>query len=94
MSHDGSGIPVRGHFIGGREIKPECGGASADLIDVMNPTTGEPIARIAHAREHDVDSAFRSAEAAFTSAAWGALSPRTRARLVNKLADVFEDHLE
>ncbi len=90
MSKDDSHIPIHGHFIDGREV----GATSAQLIEVMNPTTGTPIARIAHGLEGDVDKAFQSAAAAFESAEWGGLSPRVRARLVNKLADVFEDHLD
>jgi acyl-CoA reductase-like NAD-dependent aldehyde dehydrogenase len=64
------------------------------LLDVLNPATGELIAQIAHAGAADVDRAVRSAAAAFESPLWSGMSNRTRARLINKLADVFESHLE
>ena len=85
-----SGIRARGLFIDGGEVDA----GSGELIDVLNPSTGEVIARIAHASDADVDRAVASARRAFESKEWGSLSPRVRARLINKLADAFEDHLE
>jgi acyl-CoA reductase-like NAD-dependent aldehyde dehydrogenase len=41
-----------------------------------------------------VDRAVRSAAAAFESREWASMSNRTRAKLINKLADVFEANLE
>ena len=83
---------VRHHglFIDGHD-DPAAGG---EAIDVLNPSTGEIIARIAHANDIDVDRAVRSARRAFESKQWGGLSERTRARLINKLADAFEAHLD
>ncbi|MCZ4262114.1 aldehyde dehydrogenase [Limimaricola sp. G21655-S1] len=72
----------------------ECDGESGELIDVRNPATGEIIARIPHATEADVDRAVASARRAFESAEWGGMDVRARARLVNRLADAFEDNLE
>lgn len=86
----GSAPAVRGLFIDGREVSA----AQPELLDVLNPATGEVIAQIAHATDADVDRAVRSAATAFDSAEWGGMSNRTRARLINKLADVFEAHLE
>ena len=85
-----SGIRVRGLFIDGAEVAA----AGGELIDVLNPSTGEVIARIAHADAADVDRAVASARRAFESKEWGGLSVRVRARLLNRLADAFEDHLE
>src|SRR5215813_110758 len=83
-------IPSYGLFIDGREVTA----SNADLLEVLNPATGEVIARIGHAAEADVDRAVQSARRAFQSAEWGSMPARTRARLVNKLADVFEAHLD
>jgi acyl-CoA reductase-like NAD-dependent aldehyde dehydrogenase len=83
-------VPVRGHYIGGREVE----GAGQELIDVFNPTTGETIARIRHGNEQDVDAAYRSAREAFEGEAWGGMSVRARARLINRIADAFEANLE
>ncbi len=84
--------PIRTHglFIDGAEV-PASG---AEFLPVFNPANGEVIARIAHASESDVDRAVTSARRAFESREWGGLSERTRAKLVNKLADAFERHLD
>jgi acyl-CoA reductase-like NAD-dependent aldehyde dehydrogenase len=82
--------PVHGLFIDGREVPA----SQPELLDVLNPATGELVAQIAHANDADVDRAVGSARAAFESDEWGAMSNRTRGRLINKLADVFEAHLE
>ncbi|MFZ2652339.1 MAG: aldehyde dehydrogenase [Burkholderiaceae bacterium] len=81
---------VHGLFIDGREVPA----SQAELLDVLNPATGELIAQIAHASEVDVDRAVRSATVAFERPDWSELGNRTRARLINKLADVFEAHLD
>jgi acyl-CoA reductase-like NAD-dependent aldehyde dehydrogenase len=83
-------VRVHGLFIDGREVPA----GNDERIDVLNPATGELLARTSHGTAQDVDTAVRSARAAFESKEWGGLSNRTRARLVNKLADVFEAHLE
>ncbi|SNT02697.1 Acyl-CoA reductase [Noviherbaspirillum humi] len=83
-------VPVHGLFIDGRQVPA----SRADLLDVLNPATGELLAQISHASEADVDRAVKSAHAAFESDEWSAMSNRTRAKLINKLADVFEAHLE
>lgn len=81
---------VHGLFIDGREVPAN----RPDLLDVLNPATGEILAQISHASDEDVDRAVRSADAAFHSSEWGGMSNRTRARLINKLADVFEANLD
>jgi acyl-CoA reductase-like NAD-dependent aldehyde dehydrogenase len=87
-----SNIPLQAHglFIDGREVPA----SRPDMLDVLNPATGELLAQISHAGDEDVDRAVRSARAAFESNEWSSMSNRTRARLINKLADVFEAHLE
>jgi acyl-CoA reductase-like NAD-dependent aldehyde dehydrogenase len=84
--------PIRTHglFIDGVEV-PASG---PDFLPVFNPANGQVIAQIAHATETDVDRAVTSARRAFESREWGGLSQRTRAKLVNKLADAFESHLD
>src|SRR5438067_13016420 len=83
-------VRTRGHFIDGAEVACEGRGT----LEVLNPTNGETIARIAHGSDGDVDRAVKSARRAFEGKEWGGLAERTRARLVNKLADAFEAHLE
>ncbi len=79
-----------GNFIDGAQV----GAGSGALIDVRNPATGEVIVRIPNSTEANVDRAMKSARAAFEGRAWGGMDTRSRARLVNRLADAFENHLE
>jgi acyl-CoA reductase-like NAD-dependent aldehyde dehydrogenase len=83
-------VATHGLFIDGREVAA----SNPELLDVRNPATGEIVARIAHADASDVDRAIRSARRAFKSPEWGGLPVRERAKLVNKLADAFEAHLD
>jgi acyl-CoA reductase-like NAD-dependent aldehyde dehydrogenase len=82
-------VRTHGLFIDGRDTP-----AKGATLDVLNPSNGEVIARIAHAGDEDVDRAVKSARRAFEGKEWGALAERARARLVNKLADAFEANLE
>ncbi|MEP7056722.1 MAG: aldehyde dehydrogenase [Caldimonas sp.] len=90
LAHGRTEAPVHGLFIDGRETPA----SQPELLDVLNPATGELIAQIAHASDADVDRAVRSARVAFERDDWSAMSNRTRAKLINKLADVFEANLE
>lgn len=83
-------VRAHGHFIDGQSVSTE----GQATIDVLNPSNGEVVARIAHGGEADVDRAVASARRAFEGKEWGGLVERTRARLVNKLADAFEANLE
>src|SRR3954469_12863939 len=86
----GSGAcPSRGFFIDRSEVLAP----RHEQIDVLNPATGEVIARIAHGTAQDVGGAIQSARRAFESKEWGGLDVRARARLVNRLADALEEHL-
>ena len=82
--------PMHGLFIDGREVPA----ASSDALEVINPATGTVLAYISHASDEEVDRAVQSARTAFTRSDWASLSNRTRAKLINKLADAFETHLE
>src|SRR5256885_1234963 len=64
------------------------------MLDVRNPATGDVIARIPNSTAADVDRAMKSARAAFEGRAWAGMDIRSRARLVNRLADAFEANLE
>jgi acyl-CoA reductase-like NAD-dependent aldehyde dehydrogenase len=83
-------VRTHGLFIDGRDTPA----ANAAALDVLNPSNGEVIARIAHANDADVDNAVKSARRAFEGKEWGGLAERSRARLVMKLADAFEANLE
>lgn len=89
-AHPQADIRTHGNFVDGREIEA----GSGSLIDVLNPATGEVIARIPNSTQADVDRAMKSARAAFEGREWGGLDVRARARLINRLADAFEANLE
>ncbi|MDE2353692.1 MAG: aldehyde dehydrogenase family protein, partial [Betaproteobacteria bacterium] len=82
--------PLHGLFIDGREVPA----TRSDTLEVINPATGAVLAHISHASDADVDRAVQSARTAFKRSDWADLSNRTRAKLINKLADAFEAHLE
>jgi acyl-CoA reductase-like NAD-dependent aldehyde dehydrogenase len=83
-------IPTHGNFVDGGEIEA----GNGTLIDVHNPATGAVIARIPNSTAADVDRAMKSARAAFESREWGGLTVRSRARLINRIADAFEANLD
>ncbi len=85
-----SNVEIHGNFVDGREIEAGRG----EMLDVRNPATGDVIARIPNSTAEDIDRAMKSARAAFEGRAWGSMDIRSRARLVNRLADAFEANLE
>jgi aldehyde dehydrogenase (NAD+)/betaine-aldehyde dehydrogenase len=71
-----------GLFIGGQVVEP----ASGELRDVLEPATGNVLARAATAGEADVDRAVEAARAALEGR-WGRTAPTERSRLLHALAD-------
>ncbi|MDF1666005.1 MAG: aldehyde dehydrogenase family protein [Planctomycetota bacterium] len=67
--------------------------ASGQRFNVEDPSTEETIASVAHGGAADVDEAVKAARKAFEGP-WRTMSPAKRARLIWKLADLMEDHLE
>src|SRR2546421_12524474 len=83
-------IEIHGNFVDGREIEA----GSGAMLDVRNPPTGCVIARIPNSTSEDIDSAMKSARAAFEGRAWGGMDTRARAPLVNRLAEAVEANLD
>jgi acyl-CoA reductase-like NAD-dependent aldehyde dehydrogenase len=71
-------------FIGGESIEP----ASGELRELVEPATGETLARAAMAGEVDVDHAVDAARAA-VEGDWGRTPGTERARLLHALADAI-----
>jgi acyl-CoA reductase-like NAD-dependent aldehyde dehydrogenase len=71
-----------GLFIGGEAVEP----ASGELRELLEPATGEPLARAAMASEADVDRAVAAAREALNGP-WGKTPPNERSRLLHALAD-------
>ena len=76
------------HWIAGAESPP----ASDRWLDVFDPATAQPFARVAAGDANDVDRAVSAATAAFP--AWSALPNSERARWLERLADALEARLE
>ncbi len=90
QTRSSTGRSRAGLFIDGSMIDP----GQRATMNIVAPATGEQIAEVIEATPEDVDRAVASADAAFRSNDWRKMSPRSRARLVNKLADVMEAHLD
>src|SRR5438094_907258 len=73
-----------GLFINGESTEP----ASGELRDLTEPATGAPLARVAMAKEQDVDRAVEAARAALEGP-WGKTPPTERSRLLHALADAL-----
>ena len=64
-------------------------------MDSVNPTTEEVICQVQVASREDVDRAARAAKRAFEpESEWRKMNARERGRLLNRLADLMEQHRE
>jgi phenylacetaldehyde dehydrogenase len=68
--------------------------ASGKTFPTYNPATGEVLAHVAEGNSIDVDKAIAAARKAFEGGPWRTLSASERGRLIWKLADLLESHLE
>jgi phenylacetaldehyde dehydrogenase len=75
-------------LIGGRWVAAESGADFATL----DPATGEELARIARGGAVDADRAVAAAGEALP--AWSRMRPADRSRLLWRIADVMEEHLD
>jgi acyl-CoA reductase-like NAD-dependent aldehyde dehydrogenase len=67
---------------------------SGKRFDVVDPATGQAIAAVAEADKADVDEAVKAARRAFESGPWSKTSPQDRCKLMWKLADLLESHVD
>ena len=68
--------------------------ASGKTFATYNPATGEVLANVAEGDREDIDRAVKAARAAFESGPWSRMSPAERGKLIWKLGDLIEKHLE
>ena len=85
-----SGIRQTGILIGD-EFRPAVSGKT---FSTVNPATEEVICEVAEGDAEDVNLAVHAARAAFETGPWSRMDARDRGRLLNKLADLAEKHLE
>src|ERR1700690_2390072 len=76
------------HYYGGEWH----GGKSAEYRDVVNPATGESLARAPIATKEDVNAAVAAAAAAYP--AWRRTPPEDRIQYLFKLKQLLEEHVE
>lgn len=68
---------------------------SGKTFETLNPATGEVLARVAHGDAADVDAAVQAARAAFEpGSAWRRTTPRERARLLWRTAELIDANAE
>src|SRR5947209_10669606 len=77
-------------FIGGKWQDS----VSGKTFPTINPATGETICQVAEGDKADIDLAVKAARRAFEEGAWPKTSAAERGRLLNKLADLIEQHKE
>ncbi len=75
-------------IIGGEEV--EGGG---ELLQIVNPATGQVFAECHNADADDIDAAVRSARAAFDSGVWRNMPIHQRARILNRFGDLLERNM-
>jgi betaine-aldehyde dehydrogenase len=75
-----------GFFIGGDWSAP----AGRETVDVISPSTEEPIGRIPRATNEDIDAAVMAARRACDEGAWPRTSPSERAEAMRTLSDALK----
>ena len=68
------------------------GGASGRTLDVLNPATGEPVGKVAHAEKADLDRALAAAEKGFQ--AWRRTPAHNRYQIMRKAADILRSRAD
>jgi len=69
-----------------------CDGTSGRSEPIMNPATGQPLARLAHADRVDLDRALAAADAGFK--AWRKVSAFERYKVLRKAADLMRSRAD
>jgi phenylacetaldehyde dehydrogenase len=68
--------------------------ASGKTFPVYNPATGEVLAQVAEGDREDINRAVKAARKAFEDGPWSKITSSERGRLIWKLGDLLEQHLE
>jgi phenylacetaldehyde dehydrogenase len=81
---------TRKMLIGGKWVNA----ASGKTFATLNPATGEALAQVAAGEKEDIDRAVKAARAAFESGPWRRMTVSERGRVIWKIGDLIEEHLE
>jgi malonate-semialdehyde dehydrogenase (acetylating) / methylmalonate-semialdehyde dehydrogenase len=87
-ANDSANVMTLKHYIGGAWVAS----ASPRALDVLNPATARPFARVPLATADEVDRAVQAAQAAYP--AWRETPPLVRARYLFRLKELLEQHFE
>ena len=68
--------------------------ASGRTLGVVDPATGREVTRVAESDAPDIDRAVAAARSAFEQPAWRDMKPAVRERLIHRLADLMEQHID
>jgi phenylacetaldehyde dehydrogenase len=77
-------------LIGGKWVNS----ASGKTFPTYDPSTGEVLCQVAEGDREDIDRAVRAARDAFERGPWRRMTSSERGRLMWKLSDLIEQHLE
>ena len=88
MAATQSDVKTLKNFVDGETVDP----AEGRTLDVINPATGEVIARSPDSSQEDVDRAVKAARGAFDS--WSQTTPAERSAVLLRLADVIEENAD
>jgi aldehyde dehydrogenase (NAD+) len=83
-------MPTAEIFINGKWQAP----ASGETYAPLNPATEEPITQVARGDERDSEAAVAAARKAFDEGPWPRMSPHERGRIVWKLGELIQQHLD
>jgi aldehyde dehydrogenase (NAD+) len=78
--------PLHKAFVGGQWVESKSG----ETFDVLNPGTGELLAKVTSLQKDDVDAAVDAAVASFDSGAWSKLPVNERSAVLHRIADAVE----
>src|SRR2546425_9120635 len=85
-------MEVRDHglYIAGKFVPA----SSNETVDILDPATNRPFARVASGSRDDVNAAVEAARVAFDSPDWRDLDPSKRGRVLWLLRPQVRDHFE
>jgi phenylacetaldehyde dehydrogenase len=68
--------------------------ASGKTFPTFDPSKGEVLSQVAEGDSEDINRAVKAARAAFETGRWSKISPSERGRMIWKLGDLIEKHVE
>ncbi len=80
----------RNMLIGGKWVEA----ASGKTFATLDPATGEVLAQVAEGDKEDINRAVQAARRAFDSGPWRKMTVSERGRIIWKIGDLVEKHLE